>query len=1107
MLDICESSLYKKIKSDAFIYKAIYSVENSINEKYLLSDSDLRLLKMISDPFNEEIINNLIEDVKRKIDEILINDESFTSSVYFRPKKIDKDEVVNRPLHTSDLHTIITSIVFLNAIILDVKDKDYEINEVAKMLPENFYGNIPTVEPNRIFKHWSSQYREYINNATKKFNEFRETKEFRFEVTLDLIDFFPSINPIIIYNELISKVILENMIDYVCFKKVLIKLLTFKVTNLSSEELIYYYGSNEINRHSKFVKGLPQGLPHSYFFGNICMIKVSEIFLRHLNGVSFFYVDDSIIYTNSLINVEDLEQKIQLINRDLEAYCNSYKEVSRFDEKNEYSDFENVFLSSFNDFIFKISVHNDESVKSFAIDIHDSGMKPKALIEYSKLASITSNDINKLFSDLEESNLANRLEALYKNIENEIKNKKNNPSSNESSYLKLLIRYKKFFKYRQTYLKQRENEDQKNKNFEEFKKKIELSDDKYDEFFVYYNEDILPFEIDYYYNAFIQDREILKKNMLFLSQSMYKYNIENTYFYKYIHSLEFQRDKLDFEDYDIYDSIKIMIRKSMFLSKKPSKEIKDQRIRELLIALNFMSNSINSDSCKYEGELYLLLKKLGVFKETESRFKFIISKTEEITRMIVNAYLSEAIQVETSDKIIFYKFEIKPILNKEARLLFYIRNRYFKISDFLQRFNDYLLLDKDDFDYSILNVIEYFEKHLKYPNMIDDLVLIHKYTSDIWKNGSKFLHFYTLHNHEHAMELIKSIILFKRSTSYFQISNYDYYILFISCYLHDISMVLHPNLITEFVKDRSSSDVLLSEFKDSIAQILKIDENFKYQNQLNNIDEKVVKKILVDYFIKLDQFYENKVRNNHANDSANFILESNDLNFIDSTIRDIVAEVGRGHGYLTEEIYNAKSKSKDHLINEKYMKILLRIGDLMDVSSNRITNVIFNNNQKNMSNTTRFHWLSHRAISNINIKVEYEEATKQFMGNQENKIRENIYFEINIKNSHFINIEKNVNCTHVPKFNLSRNTDRKSNILFEIDSVESNQCHKCNFMCKWMLSKNEYLHLELLALKKYIDNLNENIFDSKFYINYIIEENAQKLNNSDFLSISNYIQN
>lgn len=45
--------------------------------------------------------------------------------------------------------------------------------------------------------------------------------------------------------------------------------------------------------------------------------------------------------------------------------------------------------------------------------------------------------------------------------------------------------------------------------------------------------------------------------------------------------------------------------------------------------------------------------------------------------------------------------------------------------------------------------------------------------------------FNTLHNQEHAVDLVKNIIKIVKVFSYFKISNYDFYALFIACYLHD----------------------------------------------------------------------------------------------------------------------------------------------------------------------------------------------------------------------------------------------------------------------------------------------------------------------------------
>ena len=49
-------------------------------------------------------------------------------------------------------------------------------------------------------------------------------------------------------------------------------------------------------------------------------------------------------------------------------------------------------------------------------------------------------------------------------------------------------------------------------------------------------------------------------------------------------------------------------------------------------------------------------------------------------------------------------------------------------------------------DYTIFEVLEIYKRYVVEPKYIDNLILVHKYTCDVWKNGAKHLYFYTLHN-------------------------------------------------------------------------------------------------------------------------------------------------------------------------------------------------------------------------------------------------------------------------------------------------------------------------------------------------------------------------
>lgn len=57
-----------------------------------------------------------------------------------------------------------------------------------------------------------------------------------------------------------------------------------------------------------------------------------------------------------------------------------------------------------------------------------------------------------------------------------------------------------------------------------------------------------------------------------------------------------------------------------------------------------------------------------------------------------------------------------------------------------------------------MEVIGIFQAFVADPIRIDKLILTHQYTCEVWKNGSKHLYFYTLHNQEHAIALIRNIV-------------------------------------------------------------------------------------------------------------------------------------------------------------------------------------------------------------------------------------------------------------------------------------------------------------------------------------------------------------
>jgi hypothetical protein len=296
-----------------------------------------------------------------------------------------------------------------------------------------------------------------------------------------------------------------------------------------------------------------------------------------------------------------------------------------------------------------------------------------------------------------------------------------------------------------------------------------------------------------------------------------------------------------------YQNIIKIVKDNMWYLFRLSKNEKEIRIREAVETLyNIFKYRITIDELHNNSSIIKIIHSSKLVEAMNNRYHLIILQTDELYRIVVNAYISEIISIDANDLKYLAKRNNKPIYYNEARVLLFLRNRNFNLDNFYSKFKEFR--NNEVLDYTLFEVVDYFEKFIQNPVYVDNLILIHKYTSDIWKNGSKYLHFYTLHNQEHAIELIQSIVMFMKSVNYFQISISDYYILFISCYLHDISMVLHPNLMESFVKDNKESNIIYSEFKQSMKSLIELEGQKKNSSLvIDLIQEQSIKKLLVDF--------------------------------------------------------------------------------------------------------------------------------------------------------------------------------------------------------------------------------------------------------------------
>lgn len=255
----------------------------------------------------------------------------------------------------------------------------------------------------------------------------------------------------------------------------------------------------------------------------------------------------------------------------------------------------------------------------------------------------------------------------------------------------------------------------------------------------------------------------------------------------------------------------------------------------------------------------------------------------------------------------------------------------------------------------------------------------------------------------------------------------------------------------------------------------------------------------MDYYVKVDEFYEKQIRSNHAKDSAKEIRERKELSFIDFAMREIVAEVSEAHGYNLEDVYYKKSYAYNKNWSEKYTKILLRIADLLDMSNYRVSKAILNHNINNMGDVSRFHWLSHMVTKEYKLDVKYD-------------LKENINDNYLSKKSLIETISLTV-YVDLHQFTKVISPQCKEMNLVSVSNEEivlecGRECQnksECNFLCKWFAKKNNYIFMELDALRNYLNSVPDNYFDTRIEVIVKTSDNSI-LSTEQFSNLSKYIE-
>lgn len=1043
------------IVSEKNIYLAIYSVKSYIFDPQLLDYDDKEKLNLLADPFNENIVNEIITEVKEVLKKILNKKEYlFEVHVYFKPKDYKDNEKVFRPIHTAKLVQLIAMVALMHPLIYELpcEEKHWKLNlsNYSRLIPNNFYGNRVSPKPEELFKKWNEQYKKYTQKVNDNFKTYRVSKEYKYELKLDLENFFPSVNPLLVYSMLMKYIPVtlsgkENIND---FKTMIYKLLVCKVTNLKTDiSKEKYYGKGIVNKC--YTKGIAQGLPQSYFFGNICMIEIAKIFEKEFGGNSLYYVDDSYIYTSKKIdNREMFIEQLENVNYEIERVSTAYLEEIKND----------LFISGKNHHIefyqkadaYLIKVHSEEGGKSTYTKIQDAKEGEVYLKILSREASQIGADITSTYSEEEDNTMLSRTEKLLETIEAECNNNLEEESDNEKAYKEKLVRYKKYFKYRALKLRLKTQKTLNRELFEVLVK--DISDEEMEkpykilekglsveDFFYNFKKDIWQVALDILIKNTIYEQNEIRNYIRNIIKIIYPEELLECSFLSKMYGDYLEGKEIE----NLPDCYRTLNRKtaqkmvtySNMHSKALKKEFRGTRLETL--AKDVLSSF---DVCS---------------KEFVENSIIVSSNSNRLQRMFLNAIYSKIFKVSLSEDVVLSSYDKKGITYGELRSLVYLRNSQCDIHQFFNWKMDVMSPDNlQNVDYTLFEVLGVYKKYVKTPSDVDNLILVHKYTCDIWKNGAKHLYFYTLHNQEHAVDLVKNIIKIVKTFSYLRITSYDYYLLFIACYLHDISMVRIASA-NDFLLDEDISDEIVTDF------IIEKDKN-------GDIGE--VKKQIVEIYKKVDEFFENKIRSKHAKESAEEIRKRDELSFLESSVRENVAEIAESHMMDVKDIYFVKGDAKAKLISYKFDKILLRFADLLDMSERRVSKPILNHNIDNMSTLSAFHWISH-------LLIEGYELTSEYINNVEpdalsiegyllpEKITEKVTLSVYVNLSQLSKMDGNpCDCVRISKNGVTGN-----GFELELNNKEEKcSAEKCNFLCKWFNKKNDYLVKEMQALKAYL---------------------------------------
>lgn len=581
------------------------------------------------------------------------------------------------------------------------------------------------------------------------------------------------------------------------------------------------------------------------------------------------------------------------------------------------------------------------------------------------------------------------------------------------------------------------------------------------------------------------------------------------------HNLLFKSSKINYDDSDIehiykYKDTNIIIRGYVenkdisyendykYLNDNELSEFK--KIKWLSLLLEFWKKEIDTEG--YINPAYLLFDNIRIKNNDSnntSKNKENINNSNAESIMIINNNRNKTFEAYgIKDEMIdykeylkmffmsFFKCEESIIVNEkgktlkfwEYRILSFLHNKMFNRGDFFDLLEDIT----KNYDYLNHEVDTNFEKirfivddNLGSTKDKDVIICLHYYLHCVWKNGSKDLTFFTLHNQEHSIELIQNYMrLSPKLLDKFKLEKDENFILFSACYLHDIGML--KGLSKKEMYDLKNLKVL--DFYESVR---------KYFDEIKIIKMETMLKKIYSIHNKTEQLFENIVRSEHPTRAKNDIIIDDMLPLTDLE-KKYISKVSENHGNDYEEVYGLVDEEmfRNRKIDIRKISIWLRLLDLTDISKSRVTQAVFSRYFERMENVSRFHWLKHLCVNNIDFKSEFDKSSKELSV----KILINMnylpYEEYLNKECEYSKDNTNIHKIECFQYEIEDNND--DDITY-VRKDKNSICKNCNLLCAF-LNENYWFENEVDQLNWYSKKYYEN--EINFTLKYVLDSETKR---------------